>query len=42
MPAGTYTDAISGKSIKVDEAGKFTVQLEPKTAAAISERSDVR
>jgi hypothetical protein len=42
MPAGTYTDAISGKSITVDDAGKFTVQLEAKSAAAISGRSDVR
>lgn len=41
MPAGTYTDAISGKSITVDESGKFTVQLEAKSAAAISGRSDV-
>ena len=36
MPAGTYTDAISGKQIVVGNDGKFTVALEPKTAVAIS------
>jgi alpha-amylase len=36
MKPGTYTDAISGGSITVDAAGKFTVQLAPKSAAAIS------